>query len=251
MADSMVRSYHQPLPKVDTPVQYSDFRGINLTPEIARCFDRTVYHHFSKKIFEENLTVTQYAYRDGCSCTDALNQIQYNYLKTLDDKDCNYVRLFAMDFLKAFHNVKHSLNSICQWACFKKKTVIIVGDLNLDRLRLDRSEGKILRDLEEVNDLHCLINEPTTVTANSQTLIDVMLANNPDLFKNCGVYNPEISDHSMIYAEMTEKVKKHTTKTLVHRQTKTTDFDNFNKDLVDAPWHVGEIFDDLDDAYDY
>ena len=38
---------------------------------------------------------------------------------------------------------------------------IIVGDLNLDRLRLDRSQGKILRDLEEVNDLHCLINEPT------------------------------------------------------------------------------------------
>ena len=100
---------------------------------------------------------------------------------------------------------------------------------------------KILRDLEEVNDLHCLINFPTRVTANSQTLIDMMLTNNPDLFKNCGVYNPEISDHSMIYGEMTEKVKT---------QTKTTDFDNFNKDLIDAPWHVGEIFDDLDDAYD-
>ena len=41
--------------------------------------------------------------------------------------------------------VESELNSICQWACFKKKTFIIVGDLNLDRLRLDRSEGKILR----------------------------------------------------------------------------------------------------------
>ena len=50
----------------------------------------------------ENLTVKQYAYREGCSCTDALIQIQYNYLKALDDKDCNYVRLFAMDFSKAF-----------------------------------------------------------------------------------------------------------------------------------------------------
>ena len=36
-----------PLPKVDAPVQYSDFRGINVTPVIACCF-------------EENLTVTQY-----------------------------------------------------------------------------------------------------------------------------------------------------------------------------------------------
>ena len=98
-----------PLQKVDTPVQYSDFRGINMTPVIARCFERTVYHHYSKKLFEENLTVKQYAYREGCSCTDALIQIQYNYLKALDDKDCNYVRLFAMDFSKAFDNVKHSL----------------------------------------------------------------------------------------------------------------------------------------------
>ena len=36
-------------------------------------------------------------------------QIQYNYLKALDDKDSNYVRLFAMDFSKAFDNMKHSL----------------------------------------------------------------------------------------------------------------------------------------------
>ena len=98
-----------PLPKVDTPLQYPDFRGINVNPVIARCFERTVYHHHSKKIFEENLTNTQYACRNGCSCTDALIQIQYNYLRALDDKDCNYVRLFAMDFSKAFDNVKHSL----------------------------------------------------------------------------------------------------------------------------------------------
>ena len=96
-----------PLQKVDTPVQNSEFRGIKVTPVIARCYERTVYHHYSKNQSEESLTVTQYA--EGCSCTDALIQIQYNYLKALDDKDCNYVRLFAMDFSKAFDNVKHSL----------------------------------------------------------------------------------------------------------------------------------------------
>ena len=26
---------------------------------------------------------------------------------------------------------------------------------------------------------------------------------------------------------------------------------SLNEDLLDAPWHFGEIFDDLDDAYDY
>ena len=67
-----------PLPKVDSSVQYSDCWGINVTPVIAHCFERTVYHHYSKKVFEEDLTVTHYAYREGCSCTDALIQIQDN-----------------------------------------------------------------------------------------------------------------------------------------------------------------------------
>ena len=95
-----------PLPKVDNPLQYPDFRGINVTPVIARCFETTIYHHYNKKVFEENLTAGQYAYS---SCTDALIQMQYNYLKAFDDKDCTYVRLLAMDFSKAFDNVKHSL----------------------------------------------------------------------------------------------------------------------------------------------
>ena len=77
-----------PHQEVDTPVQYSDFRGINVTPVKARCFERTVYHHYSKKVFEENLTVKQYALKEGCSCTDALIQIQYNYLKALDGCVC-------------------------------------------------------------------------------------------------------------------------------------------------------------------
>ena len=32
----------------DTPIQCLDFRGINMTPVIARCFERTVYRHYSK-----------------------------------------------------------------------------------------------------------------------------------------------------------------------------------------------------------
>ena len=51
------------LSKVNTPVQYPNFQGINMTPVIARCFERTVYHHYSKKVFERNLAVTQYLYR--------------------------------------------------------------------------------------------------------------------------------------------------------------------------------------------
>ena len=73
-----------PLPKVHTPLEYQDFRGINVTPIIARCFERTVYRPFSKSLFEANLSPFQFAYRDGCNCIDALLKLQYNCLKALD-----------------------------------------------------------------------------------------------------------------------------------------------------------------------
>ena len=62
-------------------------------------------------MFVANLHPTQFAYRDGCSSTDALIRMQYNCLKALDDPDTVAVRLFAMDFSKAFDNVDHFLLS--------------------------------------------------------------------------------------------------------------------------------------------
>ena len=143
------------------------------------------------------------------------------------------------------------MNDICQWACLRKQSVVILGDLNMDRLVPDRGKGKILKDLEEVNNLHCSITEPTRVTVHSQTLLDVSLTNTPDLFKRCGVFNPELSDHHIIYGEMAEKVSKHRPKTITFRQTKNTNFEPLNQDLLNAPWHVGEIFSSVDDKYDY
>ena len=45
---------------------------------------------------------------EGCLCTDAFINMQHNCLQALDDRECRYVRLFAMDFAKAFDNVRHS-----------------------------------------------------------------------------------------------------------------------------------------------
>ena len=56
---------------------------------------------------------------------------------------------------------------------------MIIGDLNLDRLRPDKVEGKLIRDLEETLGLECLINQPTRVTNITQTLIDVIMTNQP------------------------------------------------------------------------
>ena len=57
------------------------------------------------------------------------------------------------------------MNDICQWASMRKQSVVILGGLNMDRLVPVRGERKILKYLEEVNNLQCLITEPTRVTA--------------------------------------------------------------------------------------
>ena len=93
------------------------------------------------------------------------------------------------------------MNDICQWACLQKQCVVILGDLNMERLIPNRGEGKMLRDLEQVYNLTCLITEPTRVTMHSQTLLDVLLTNTPEMFTRCGVYNPEISDHYIQYIQ--------------------------------------------------
>ena len=97
------------LPKIDIPVNCEDFRGINITPVIARVFERTVYQIFNKDDLESYLSSTQFAYRSGGSCFNALIKMQHNFLKALDNRSNTAVRLFSMNFSKAFDNVKHNL----------------------------------------------------------------------------------------------------------------------------------------------
>ena len=57
--------------------------------------------------------------------------------------------------------------------------------------------------------------------------------------------------HHMAFGEMMEKVQDlHKTRTSTFRQTKSTDYEQLNQDLEAAPWHVEEIFCNMDDQYD-
>lgn len=49
--------------------------------------------------------------------------------------------------------MEQEINGIVIWASLQKKTVVLAGDLNMDRLRPNEREGKILIDMEEVNNL--------------------------------------------------------------------------------------------------
>ena len=102
------RANINPLPKIDIPKENSDYRGINVTSVIARSFEKVVYHTNVKAVVEKSLSLTQFAYRQRGNCTNALLSIQHHVYRHLNNSDCKAVRLFTMDFSKAFDSVNHN-----------------------------------------------------------------------------------------------------------------------------------------------
>ena len=75
---SWKRSNIDPIPKVDTPIQRSNYRGINITctPVIARAFEKSINNAFVEEPVEENLSTTQFAYLESGNSTNALLSTQ-------------------------------------------------------------------------------------------------------------------------------------------------------------------------------
>ena len=77
------------------------------------------------------------------------------------------------------------------------------------------------------------------------------MTNQPDLFRKSGVYNPELSDHYLVYSFLWERIYRHSAKIIKFRSFKNFDPERFEEHLASAPWHVGEVFDDIDDQAGY
>ena len=81
------------------------------TPVIAHAFEKSVYIIHARDTVEQHLSSTQFAYRTGGSYIDALLSMQHTVYCYLDDPKCKALRLFAMNFSKAFDSVNRGLLS--------------------------------------------------------------------------------------------------------------------------------------------
>ena len=108
---SWKRAQVMPLPKTDIPKGKQDFRGIKIRPVIARAFEKSVYNTHTRDIVKQHLNSTQFACTTGGSCINTLLSMQHTIYSYLDEQDCKAVRVFAMDFSKAFDCVDHELLS--------------------------------------------------------------------------------------------------------------------------------------------
>lgn len=117
--------------------------------------------------------------------------------------------------------------------------LVLLGDLNLDRLRPDKPEGKLLIDREETHGLECVITEPTRIQTRAgkttKTLIDVILTNEAHLFVQSGIYEPGLSDHPLVYGFMQDTAAKVKPRIIKFRSVKNFDKEKFQEHLNSAP----------------
>ena len=73
--------------------------------------------------------------------------------------------------------LENELSDIFNWANLKSNFVTLLGDLNLDKLKSNTSEGRLLLNLEVEQRFECLITQPTSIATRENkttiTLIDV------------------------------------------------------------------------------
>ena len=77
----------------------------------------------------------------------------------------------------------------------ENKEVIIVGDINFNYL--DQSNGKH-KELLSLNGFVQVVNGPTRITPNSDTLIDVILTSKPENVCDIKIIPTAISDHDAV-----------------------------------------------------
>ena len=107
------------------------------------------------------------------------------------------------------------------------RELYLVGDLNTNLLPgvLDGNSSKLI-NICEIFGLSQLITEPTRVTAQSQSLIDLCITNTPDKIVRAGIMPLGISDHSLVYLIR----KTHYTIPGCAKIISTRSFKNFKKE---------------------
>ena len=93
-------------------------------------------------------------------------------------------------------NFTSKLDEMITMIHHENKETIIAGDLNCNYLGQD--DHKNIKDLFHINGLKQIIKQPTRVTENSSTLIDIILTTYENRIYNSIVYPNSFSDHELI-----------------------------------------------------
>ena len=122
--------------------------------------------------------------------------------------------------------------------------IIILGDLNVNMFK----ENKLTECLD-INGLKNIIKD-ATCKKGKPTLIDLIISNKPRRLASTLSVDTGLSDfHNLICTATKFDVPKQRATKIMYRSYRKFNNDNFLKDLSIIPYHVCEIFEDIDDSY--
>ena len=139
------------------------------------------------------------------------------------------------------------LESVLDRTIGDSANVILVGDLNVDVS--NPSHG--LKHVFHVQGVKNIVKEPTCYKNHQNlSIIDLVITNVPSKLQNVICTETGLSDfHSMICFASKVKLERCKMKTITYRCYKQFDCQQYSNDLSMIPFHVKDIFDDLDDKY--
>ena len=106
-----------------------------------------------------------------------------------------------------------------------------------------------LHEITEAFQFEQMIEQPTRITEHSETIIDLVFTNKPELVTNFCVIHIGISDHSLIFLQRKISVPRSELKLINERNFKHYNVDAFRSDLAACLVNLTSTIQDPNDMY--
>ena len=113
--------------------------------------------------------------------------------------------------------------------------IYLMGDFNID-IKAGKLSNTKWKHVIQTNDLHQLIDEPTRVTAHSETIIDHLYMTTPESVKDIHIPKVAVSDHYPVqFTRLTGKshIKRQQHTIIQYRSINNFNEEQFLSDLSD------------------
>jgi len=124
--------------------------------------------------------------------------------------------------------------------------LVLTGDLNIDF----NSRNITINDILDINGVCNIVKAPTCFKGQKPTIIDVVISNVHKRLQGVTCFDTGLSDfHRMVLFATKCHNQVRQPQRITYRSYKHFEKNSYIDDINGAPFHVGEIFDSVDDSY--
>ncbi|XP_072948764.1 uncharacterized protein [Epargyreus clarus] len=149
----------------------------------------------------------------------------------------------SVGLMESLDALSESMNLMasCELTC-------ILGDFNIDMSNTQSNKSKEILQFCQQHSLEQLIKEPTRITDNSQTILDLVMTNMNSKCKKVEViHNHSLSDHALVVVDFDIKKPKLGKQFKLHRALHNINLNQFADNLRLIPWEYIHTLDTVDE----